>query len=71
MSDPKDEKIVDLEIRLAHQEAEILEITKSLVAQDNAMRKMRLEIEQLKSQLLAIGRNELAAPADEPPPPHY
>jgi len=71
MTELEGDKIVDLEIRLAHQEAEILEITKSLVAQDNEMRKMRLEIVQLKDQLLALGRQEFAAPADEPPPPHY
>ena len=60
-----------LEARLAHQEAAIEELTRTLLAQEKLVRAQAEMIERLQQQLRALAASPLASPEDETPPPHY
>jgi SlyX protein len=70
MTDPTpDTRLVDLEIRLTHQEAALQTLSDALVRQDRLLEMLIGEVERLKEQARAAA---LVGPAsDEPPPPHY
>lgn len=60
-----------LEVRLAHQEAAVEELTRTLLNQEKQVREQAESLERLQQQLRALAASPLAAPEDETPPPHY
>ena len=60
-----------LEVRLAHQEAAIEELTRTLLNQEKQARAQALTLEALQQQLRSLAASTVAAPDDEAPPPHY
>jgi SlyX protein len=60
-----------LEIRLAHQEAAIDELTRALLDQAQKLGEQALTIERLQQQVRSLAASPLAPPEDETPPPHY
>lgn len=64
-------RIDDLEVRLSHQEAAIDELTRTVLAQARALHDQAEALQRLERQLRAVLASPAAAPADEPPPPHY
>lgn len=66
-----DNRLIDLEIRLAHQEAAIDQLTRQLIERDREIRQLTARLTNLERQLYALVRFELANPAEETPPPHY
>lgn len=65
------ERIETLEIRLSHQEATIDELTRTLLSQEQVLRRQGQAVERLQAQLRALASEPLSAPEDETPPPHY
>ena len=66
-----DEHTVDLEIRIAHQENLIQELSDVLARQWMAIDTLTRKVERLEDRLRRVeGGLEDLAPA-EPPPPHY
>ena len=64
-------RLMDLEIRLAHQEAAIDEMTKSLLHQEKLITRLQLNLTEIKSLLAAMGPSNIAPASEETPPPHY
>lgn len=63
-------RIEALEIRLAHQEVALEELTRTLLRQEQHMREHTETIERLELQVRALAPADGAPPGDEKPP-HY
>jgi len=63
-------RLIDLEVRLAHQEAALEELTRALLHQEGLARRQCESIERLEAQLRALQASAAPAPEDGPPP-HY
>jgi len=64
-------KIVDLEIRLTHQEAAIDELTKTNYILEKQQLSMSTELQDLKAMLKALAPSQVVSQDQETPPPHY
>lgn len=60
-----------LEVRLAHQEAAVEELTRTLLSQEKLVREQAETIQRLQQQMRSLAAAPLTAPEDETPPPHY
>ncbi len=63
-------RIEALEIRLAHQEAALEELTRALLAQEQRVRENTETLQRLELQVRALTPADGTPPADEKPP-HY
>jgi len=63
-------RIEALEIRLAHQEAALEELTRALLEQEQRVREHAETLQRLELQVRALTSADGAPPADEKPP-HY
>lgn len=66
-----DERLIDLEIRLTHQEATLLALNDVVAEQQRLIDQLHKEVEQLQRQLREAAPGNVAAPWEETPPPHY
>ena len=66
-----EEKIIDLEIRLTHQEDHIAELDKIIYQQQQAIDLLQEQIRHLQNKLKNIGEQNILSPSEESPPPHY
>ena len=64
-------RLENLETRLMHQESAIDELTRTLLRQEQEMRKQVEAIRHLEDQLKSLADSSPVPAADEPPPPHY
>ena len=65
------EKIVDLEIRLTHQEDHILSLDKIAYEQDKLLSALLEKVKQMDEKLKSTGENNILSADEESPPPHY
>ena len=66
-----EDKITDIEIRIAHQEAAIEEINKTILKQHNQIESLITDLSILRKQLKDVSENNIVDQSDEAPPPHY
>lgn len=66
-----EEKIIDLEIRLTHQEDHIQELDKIIYQQQQAIDLLQEQIKHLQGKLKNVSENNILSPSEESPPPHY
>ena len=66
-----EERLVDLEIRLTHQEAAIEALSDVIAGQQKVIERLQAQIVALHEQLRAQSRLNMLPPSEEPPPPHY
>lgn len=72
MSDPELlARIEALEIRLAHQDAAVDELTRTLLDQERRLREQAEGLQRLERQLRAATPSIVATRDEETPPPHY
>jgi SlyX protein len=64
-------RLVDLETRLAFQDNTLQELNAVVVRQQQDIAALTREIEALKAQYKALAPELVANRADEAPPPHY
>lgn len=64
-------RLIDLEIRLTHQEAALEEMGMALLRQDRTINELRETIDRLQQQLRDLSVSNVASAAEETPPPHY
>lgn len=64
-----DKRITNLEIRITHQESSIDELTRTLLIQEDMIRKLQQELENIRSQVKEV--SVIAHASEEVPPPHY
>ncbi len=69
----EEERLIELQTHLAHQQLELEQLTANVVAQQQEIGILRAAIAELQRQLResAALRTEGAAGMIDPPPPHY
>lgn len=65
------DKIIDLEIRLTHQEDHILSLDKIIYEQDKLLTALVTKTKELDDKLKTSGDNNILSSDEETPPPHY
>jgi len=71
MNDTPEERITELEIRIAHLEASIDQLTYSSLAMEKVQEEQRQHIQMLQQQIRQISPSNVGNASEEPPPPHY
>ena len=66
-----EEKLIDLEIRLTHQEDHIQSLDKVIYEQDQLITALTKKLKQLDSKLLTMGEDNILSAAEDKLPPHY
>jgi len=66
-----DERIIELEERLMHQEQALEALSVASHRQQNQLDQVQRELKQIRQLLLQLSPGEVGDSADEPPPPHY
>lgn len=64
-------RIEDLEIRSAHQEWALEELSEQVRAQLQMIEQMRERIRELESRLRSVAPGAVGPESEETPPPHY
>ena len=67
----EDARLIDLEIRLTHQEATLQALNDVIAEQQRLIAQLSKEVETLKRQLHDMTPANIAEPWEETPPPHY
>jgi len=65
------EEIEALQTKLAYQEVTIQQMSDEIANQQKQIMDLLNDVEQLRRELRAMTPSVVAAPSDEPPPPHY
>ena len=66
-----DQKIIDLEVRLAWQENHIEELDKVAFKQQQLITMLTERIDLLEKRLKTMGESNILRPEEDSPPPHY
>ena len=66
-----EQRLEDLETRIAYQEAAIEELTSTTLAQQQNIEQLQAQIDYLKSLLKDLTPSAVAPMSEETPPPHY
>ena len=66
-----EEKLIDLEIRLTHQEDHIQSLDKIIYEQDQLLTLLTNKIKQMDNKLITMGDENILSSSEETPPPHY
>lgn len=64
-------RIEALEIRLAHQDMAVDELTRTLLDQERRLKEQAESLRRLERQLRATAPSLIASRDEETPPPHY
>jgi SlyX protein len=67
----EDPRLVDIEIRLTHQEATLQALNDVIADQQRLIDQLRKQVETLQRQMRDMSSAGIASPWEEPPPPHY
>ena len=65
------ERLAELETRIAFQEQTIQELNQVVTSQQGEIDRLASEVERLKVQLLTLAPSLVAGRDEETPPPHY
>lgn len=66
-----EERLIELETRLAFQDDVVQELNRVVVRQQQEIDALRRELEALRAQIRAMAPALVASRAEETPPPHY
>jgi len=66
-----EDRIIELETRLAYQEDLLQELNDRIAEQQLMLDKQGMQIAQLRQQMLAVVPSGIADASQETPPPHY
>lgn len=64
-------KIIELETKIAYQEHTIQELNDALTHQQREITTLKLKMAQLENSLKQLTPSNIASQAEETPPPHY
>ena len=66
-----EERIIELETRIAFQEHTLFELNDIVAEQQQEIGILRLALQEMDRRVKAVVPHNMADPADETPPPHY
>ena len=66
-----EEKLIDLEIRLTHQDDHIQSLDKIIYEQDQLLAALLEKVKQMDEKIKNSGENNILSADEEVPPPHY
>ena len=66
-----EDKLIDLEIRLTHQEDHIHSLDKIIYEQDQLLSALLEKVKQMDEKLKSTAENNILSSEEEVPPPHY
>ena len=66
-----EERVTELEIRIAHMEASLEQLTQASLSMEKIIEEQRLNIKDLQRQVRALTPSNIASQSEETPPPHY
>lgn len=66
-----EQRINEVETRLAFQETTLQELNEVLTSQQQQLSQMQTLVEKLRERVVELGSKMQADAAIEPPPPHY
>ena len=66
-----DERLTELEVRMAFLDDSVAAINVAMLQQDRDGLQMRQELERVRGELFGLRSSLANDAADEPPPPHY
>lgn len=66
-----EEKLIDLEIRLTHQEDHILSLDKIIYQQDKLLSSLLEKVKHMNEKIRTSSENNILPIEEESPPPHY
>jgi SlyX protein len=66
-----EEKLVDIETKIAHQEHTVLELNDALASQQLQIANLELQVKTLADRIRAIADAAPGGAEDDAPPPHY
>jgi len=66
-----EDRIIELETRLAHQELTIEELNQIVTKQQNELATLTLAIQKLHEQMKQLTPSDITSQNQEMPPPHY
>ena len=64
-------EIIDLQIRLSHQDNHLQELDKVIYRQQQELEVLKTKIELLEKNLRTLTESNILTPSEEQPPPHY
>ena len=67
----EEERLIDIEIRLTHQQDHLEQLDKVIVHQQKMIDELQRHVEQLNKRLKSFTDTPIKNPEDEVPPPHY
>ena len=65
------DKLIDLEIRLTHQESHLEELDKIIYQQQRMIDQLLEKLSTLEKRLKTTTENNILSQSEEAPPPHY
>ncbi|MGD8592628.1 MAG: SlyX family protein [Gammaproteobacteria bacterium] len=71
MTDDTQSQLVDLQIRVTHQEAAIETLTQNHLAMEKQLLMLGKQLQDIKSMLREVMPSLVVPQAEEKPPPHY
>jgi len=66
-----DDRLIDLETRLAFQENLLQTLNETVAAQQRTLDDLTEELRAVRQQMRAMAPSLIASPDEEAPPPHY
>lgn len=66
-----DERLIDIETQIAHQEHSVAELNDALANQQTQIAQLELQVRTLTDRLRAIADAAPGGVDDDAPPPHY
>lgn len=64
-------KLIDLEIRYAHQQNHVDELDKVIYRQQQLIDQLQEKIQLMEKRLKTFGESNILRPEEDSPPPHY
>ena len=71
MTDDTQDAVMELQIRLTHQEAVIEALTDNFLVMEKQILALEKQMQDVKSLLIQLVPSLVASPDEETPPPHY
>ena len=66
-----DDRLVDIETKLAHQDQMLIELNEALAKQQESIMTLEQLCASMAERLRSMGESQSAATSEDEPPPHY